>query len=303
MRAYLRLLRVSLAPSALADVAAGLWLSNHGVWPGGAGPWWLMASSSAIYHGAMALNDWRDREHDARTRPSRPIPSGAVAPGAALAIAAVLLVAGPCLAWQHSSSAALLAAGLAVTAVVYDLFGRGAGVGPWLLALCRAGNLAQGLLHGGGEAFDPRTAAMPLALYAMFVFRVSQLGVMEDGAEALRPARARSLALSAATLLALVPLCGPYEPETRHWLGRVVAAGLCWPASAGLARAAWASADWSRERVEACVGMALRRLLVFSAAFTALTIAPDRPQAILGCAVILAGFFVAAALRKAFPPS
>lgn len=303
MRAYLRLLRVSLAPSAVADVAAGLWLANHGVWPGGVGPWWLMASSAAIYHGAMALNDWRDREHDARTRPSRPIPSGAVAPGTALAIASALLICGPFLAWQHSGHAALWAAGLAATAIAYDLFGRTAWLGPRLLALCRAGNLAQGLLHSGGGGFDPQLAALPLALYALYVFRVSQLGVMEDGAQALRPARARSLVLSSATMLALVPFCGPFEGETRHWLGRAIAAGLCWPASLGLARAAWTGIEWSRERVEACVGMALRRLLVFTAGFTALTIAPDRPQAAIGCAAILSGFFVAAALRKAFPPS
>lgn len=41
----------------------------------------LTGSSSLLYLAGMALNDWADREVDARERPERPIPSGRVAPG------------------------------------------------------------------------------------------------------------------------------------------------------------------------------------------------------------------------------
>src|SRR5687767_12443969 len=48
----------------------------------------MVGSSALLYLGGMALNDWADREVDARERPGRPIPSGRVSPAAALAVAA-----------------------------------------------------------------------------------------------------------------------------------------------------------------------------------------------------------------------
>src|SRR6201999_1674051 len=36
----------------------------------------LVCSSCLAYVAGMALNDWADREEDARERPNRPIPSG-----------------------------------------------------------------------------------------------------------------------------------------------------------------------------------------------------------------------------------
>ncbi|NJA56170.1 UbiA family prenyltransferase, partial [Streptomyces sp. NEAU-H3] len=47
----------------------------------------LAAGSVALYWAGMALNDWADRAEDARERPERPIPSGRLSPGAALATA------------------------------------------------------------------------------------------------------------------------------------------------------------------------------------------------------------------------
>ncbi|RMI33163.1 UbiA family prenyltransferase, partial [Streptomyces triticirhizae] len=43
-----------------------------------------MASSVCLYWSGMALNDWADRAEDARDRPHRPLPSGRIAPAAAL---------------------------------------------------------------------------------------------------------------------------------------------------------------------------------------------------------------------------
>lgn len=44
----------------------------------------LAAASSCFYLAGMALNDYADREVDARERPNRPIPSGRVSPDFAL---------------------------------------------------------------------------------------------------------------------------------------------------------------------------------------------------------------------------
>lgn len=307
MRAIGRLLRLSLAPSALADVAAGLVFANAGVWPAGAGPFWLMGSSACVYHGAMALNDWRDREHDARTRPSRPIPSGAVSPQVALALGVGLLLCGPLLARHHSGAAALWSLALALLASFYDLAGRGAWLGPALLALCRSGNLGLGLCFaraGSGAPIAPATALIPMALYAMYVLRVSQLGRLEDGEERISSSqRARALVLSAALMLACVPLIPPFSSDGAPWPARAVSMALAWPAAFTLARVAFASRAWSRADVEHAMGLALRRLLVFAAALAALAWRAPRFDAWLVAAAILAGYAISAQLRRVFPPS
>ena len=314
-----RLLRLSLLPSALADVAGGVVLGNLGHWPVGAGPWWLLGSSACVYHGAMALNDWRDREHDRATRPTRPIPSGAVPAGTALTLALLLLGFGPLLALQHSREAALWSLGLSLLAASYDLVGRGPLLGPLLLAACRAGNLGLGLFLGSGElggGAPTRLLLAPLALYGLYVLRVSQLGRLEDGEAALGPpgagqdfssaalgGRPRGLVSSAATMLLLVPLIPPFEPLVISLEARAVAAALAWPAAVGLFLAAFRGGDWSRGRVESTMGLALRRLSIFGACCAALAWRRPVHDGLIVAAAILVGLGLAVRLRRVFPPS
>ena len=58
--------------------------------------------------------------------------------------------------------------------------------------------------------------------------------------------------------------------------------------------------DWSSERIVRTMGLALRRLLVFTAA-TALVV--GTLDSVLVAGVILLGYPVSFALRKVFPPS
>src|SRR5690606_29795536 len=76
--AFGRLIRVSLFPTAVADVLAGLLVGGGGAFPGVGATSALVGASLLVYHGGLALNDWADREHDARTRPDRPLPSRAI---------------------------------------------------------------------------------------------------------------------------------------------------------------------------------------------------------------------------------
>lgn len=97
----LALVRISLLPTALADAIAGVLLAHGGAFPGWS-PFLLQAGASlGVYHGALALNDWADREHDARTRPTRPIPSGSVPAAAALIGGLGLVVAGLACAYRR----------------------------------------------------------------------------------------------------------------------------------------------------------------------------------------------------------
>lgn len=300
LRAVGRLLRLSLTVSALADVAAGVLLGARG-WPGGTAPWALVLASACVYHGGMALNDWADREHDARTRPDRPIPSGVLSARFALGLGLALLAGGSALAlWVNPVAGAALS-GVAALAFLYDVAGRGPWSGPLLLGLCRGGNLGAGLLLGAGLVGSERTLAwlLPPALaYALYVFVVSRLGRLEDAEDALAlESRTPSVLVAAAALCLLTPACLPLEVEGSSRLLSLAIAGA---GAFGLLRVAAAKRSWTAAEIPPVMGMALRRLLVFSASVAVLA---GSPAGWIGGGLILAGFPLSHALRRVFPPS
>lgn len=308
--AWLRLVRVSLAPSAAADPVAGL-VFACAAFPHEARAWWLVPASLGVYHGALALNDWNDREHDAATRAARPIPSGAVSPAAALATGIALIVAGVACAWLAAPSSALWMGAVAALAVLYDVAGRGPWRGPLLLAACRAGNLGAGI-HWAINSPSAGVAASavsfaPAIAYGLYVFVVSRLGRLEDGEDDRDiGARPRALLATAAAILALAPFATFALVRGVSPLGVAAASALSLAGAWGLVRAAHRPGAWTRGDVERAMGLALRRLLVASACVALLAWRPDTPTGIAGlftAAVILAGYPIAHALRRVIPPS
>lgn len=310
MLAYGRLLRLSLAPSAVADIAAGVVLAA-GAWPAGWKPWLLVLGSLCVYHGGMALNDWADREGDARDRPTRPIPSGAVAASSALALALVLLLAGPLLAYLVAPRCGFVLGSVSALAAAYDLVGRGPWLGPILLAACRAGNLSSGIVLSVALLDFPASRLVHIvALYGLYVFCVSRLALLEDAPDASRSGNRPRLALAlAGTVLALVGL--PHlilllrGPDLRHVLsieprGTYVAAGIALAGALGLLQKSLRPGPWSRGDVMAAVGMALRRLLVATAAIAAQAGTRD---GLWVAGAILCGYPVSHVLRRVFPPT
>lgn len=305
---------MSLFPSAVADAAAGVVL-GAGAWPGGAAPLLLAGGSLAVYHGALALNDWADRARDAAARPERPLPRGDLRPESALVVAVLLLFAGLAgAAWAGAraggpaGTGAALALGLAaVLAVAYDLGPRGPRLGPALLAGCRGLDLAAGVLLGAALAAPgagaPRLGLAAALLYAAYVHQVSALGRLEDGEDDLgagRPARHLRRAALALALVGSLPAAravalAARAPQLAELLPLVPslwgAAGL-WRLSA---RTAWERADVVR-----AMGAALRRLLVFTATCAA---SAGHRDGLLVALVALAGYPVSHGLRRVFPPS
>ncbi len=301
-----RLLRLSLAPSAAADAVAGLVLGHGGAWPEEARAWWLVPASLCIYHGALAWNDWADREHDARTRPDRPIPGGRVSAGAAFALGAALMLAGIACAWIAAPTSALWMGGVAACAAAYDFAGRGPWIGPLLLGLCRAGNLGAGIAWVAAREWRvvaDTDSLWPCIVYGAYVFLVSRLGRMEDGEDA-RPIGRRPVPLLLAAG-ALIVLAAPLARFGLAWshapavaLGAAAATGL-WQA----ARSAGPQEAWTRARVQAAMGLCLRRLLVFAAVLVLADWSPGRNTPLLAAGVLLAGYPLAHGLRRVFPPS
>src|SRR5690606_17384088 len=89
---YLRLVRAPAVFSAVGDPLMGMLIAGGRP---SAGRIAIMGTAAATtYLAGMALNDYADREEDARERPERPIPSGAVSPQRAASIGGALLGVG-----------------------------------------------------------------------------------------------------------------------------------------------------------------------------------------------------------------
>jgi len=288
--AWGRLLRLSLTTTVLADVIGGALFAGHG-WPAVPSRLWLpVLASLCVYHGSMALNDWVDCDRDFKTRPDRPIPSLAVSQEAALSVAIVLLALGPLLANWYPGTAplSLLVAGIAVLAVVYNLWGRGPWTGPVLLGLCRAGNLMTGMI-----AFGERTTACTVVAlgYGVYVFLVARLGRMEDGEQAQIGMRPKPL-LVGAGVCQLVPLVAGLfaSPSVLAATAPIAAGWLGW--------LGWKTPAWSRGTVMEAMGTSLRLLIFYTASLAWIGAGPE-----YGLGFLAVGFSVSWLLRQVFPPS
>src|SRR5262245_42903634 len=99
----LRLGRVSNLPTVWTNVLAGAVLAGADWHDWRLGP--VLLAMSMFYVGGMYLNDYFDRTIDARERPERPIPSGAIRAGAVGAIGLGLLAGGAVMAVAMGAAA------------------------------------------------------------------------------------------------------------------------------------------------------------------------------------------------------
>ncbi|MGH2852652.1 MAG: UbiA family prenyltransferase, partial [Solirubrobacteraceae bacterium] len=128
--ALVRLVRLPAGLTVPGDVLLGA------AWGGDGEPPLAVArvalGSSLLYLGGMALNDWADRERDARERPRRPIPAGEVSPAMALGSAIALTGCAIAVAGAAGGARRLRATvALAGTVWLYDLKAKDTPAGPW----------------------------------------------------------------------------------------------------------------------------------------------------------------------------
>jgi 4-hydroxybenzoate polyprenyltransferase len=153
---------VSNLPTIWTNVLAGLVLSGASGASGASDPGAAVASCHAgsdplerapalalalslFYVGGMYLNDYFDRDLDARERPERPIPSGQVRARTVLLAGVSLLLAGEAVVatlawlWPDGTGWPPVAAGVALAAAIlaYDAHHKGNRWSPVLMALCR----------------------------------------------------------------------------------------------------------------------------------------------------------------------
>ncbi len=323
--ALLRLLRISLFPSAVADALAGLVLGAGG-WPrdpGGqlllAAPLTVVLACLAFLHGGLVLNDWADRDGDRLTRPERPLPAGELRAGAALLLGLALLTVGLGAVLLASPAGRPLAVYPALALVLlilsYTRGPRGPLLGPLLLGACRGLNLSLALLVGmqfSNGAEQPSWLALP-PLYALHVFFLARLGRLEDGEDGgpvgHRP-RYFLYAAGACLLLAAVqpPLmsvdwAGPPLWALAPLAAPVVACVGLWR----LRRASLLGPPWDAARLQQAMGRALGGLPLFAAValLSALPAAGgDRARELLAlAALLLLGLPLSRRLARSYPPS
>lgn len=155
MNPYLQLVRAPAALTVLGDTVAGAAAAGK---PLRGRRLLLPLSSVSFYWAGMALNDWADRELDAVERPERPIPSGRVSPGQALAVAGGLTAAGLGLARAAGGRDTFrMALPLALAVWAYDTVLKNTVAGPAAMAACRTFDVLLG-------AADSPRAALPTAV-------------------------------------------------------------------------------------------------------------------------------------------
>ena len=144
LRPLLATARIANVPSVISNVWVGIAIGaafqrwEHGgesVWPDAL---CLMIAGICLYIGGNFLNDWHDREWDAKNRPERALPTGLYAPGTYLLLAVIFGIAGLLLALVVSWKCAVVAALIVLFIAIYTRWHKKA-VWPVIpMGLCRA---------------------------------------------------------------------------------------------------------------------------------------------------------------------
>jgi heme O synthase-like polyprenyltransferase len=132
----LRLGRVSNLPTVWTNVIAGATIANAAASVVDIATVGL--GMTAFYVGGMYLNDFFDREIDARERPGRPIHAGDISAATVSAIGFALLAVGIALLAPFGLFTAIWGLTLAAAIVLYDAWHKGNMVAPVIMGLCRA---------------------------------------------------------------------------------------------------------------------------------------------------------------------
>lgn len=145
VKAYLQLMRLPNVFTAIADIVAG-YIMVRGFAVSIAELGALVLATSGIYSAGCVLNDYCDREIDARERPSRPLPSGMVSEWEALLLSSFLFAVGIGGAYLAGPVSFVFALVIVLLVIVYDTCSKQHPIaGPLNMAACRAGNLLLGM--------------------------------------------------------------------------------------------------------------------------------------------------------------
>lgn len=134
----------------------------------------IMGAALCLYTAGLLANDYLDHAIDARERPDRPIPSGAVRPGGVLIAALLLTTAGILLAAEAGPTSLSVASLLAASSWFYNAFGkRISWLGPLNMGLCRGLSLLMGAALFGPDGLASPQVLLAAALLTAFIAAIT----------------------------------------------------------------------------------------------------------------------------------
>jgi hypothetical protein len=162
----LRLGRVSNLPTVWTNVIAGATIANAAA--NIVDVALVGLAMTAFYVGGMYLNDFFDRDIDARERPGRPIHAGDISAAAVSTIGFALLAVGAALLAWFGLLTVIWGLALAAAIVLYDTWHKGNVFAPMIMGLCRAlVYLATGAAVSGEIRFALIAGAFALAAHVV----------------------------------------------------------------------------------------------------------------------------------------
>ncbi len=273
--ALAELVRLPAALSVPGDTLAGRAASGAAATPRALA---LPAASACLYWAGMSLNDWADRDLDAVERPERPIPSGRVPAGTALALAGGLTGAGLLLAAVGGGVAALrVSVALAAAVWTYDLAAKDGVLGPVSMASTRVLDVLLG-------AADAPTAALPAAA-TVGAHTLAVTGLSRGEVHGTRSVVAA--AALAGTVVSTVAALAPLRHRRDPWSAAVavLAAGTyAWQ----VGRAQWRTVgDPSAANARSATGTGVRAMIPLQATLVAAHGAPARAAMLMLAAPVV----------------
>ncbi len=196
-KAFLALVRIPTVFSSMSNAYAGYFIGGGRAFTP-ALVLGMLAAALFIMAG-MALNDVADKDVDARERPGRPIPSGAVSLGAAWGLSLGMMAAGLGLLVLANPRSACMGLALCMAIFAYNFLLKGTALGPAAMGLCRLLNLLTGITLGWQTLTMPawpRLESLPpsmgLALFSLwsYIALVTYLARDEVGGNSLARNRA-----------------------------------------------------------------------------------------------------------------
>jgi hypothetical protein len=161
LRTLLILGRVSNLPTVWTNVAVGWFLSGGG--------WtvefaWILLGMSLVYIAGMTLNDAFDAAWDREHAPKRPIPAGRISGGAVWMVGLIEMLAGAGVLAGLTTVSPLLAGGLVLAVLLYNILHKRWAGSVVIMGFCRA------LVYlGAGSAVAVHTRAIELPGTLLFV--------------------------------------------------------------------------------------------------------------------------------------
>ncbi len=210
LRAYLQLVRLPAVFTAMADIVLGFVLAHRTLSPLSEFVA-LLAASTCLYLAGMALNDYFDREIDARERPLRPIPSGRVSSRVAFLLGSGLIVVGLACASAAGVASAAIAVGLAILILAYDGVLKATPVGPVAMGGCRLANVLLGA-SGAAVTFEHGPQIEIAIAMGIYVAGITWFARREAETSLRSQLVGASIVIHVGILLLLVPILFGWPP-------------------------------------------------------------------------------------------